>query len=92
MSFSLRVLMFLRLEPHHVRLAVPLRTWPDGPHLAHRPAAPHPHLHLHRGHRGSGGRRHVLHRLGPAVCRLHLHLQHLQEHPEDSGECVILTW
>lgn len=78
--------VLLRLEPHLLRVAVPLRTRADGSHPAHRPAAPHAHLHLHRGHRGGGGRRHVLHRLGPAVRRLHLHLQHLQEHPEDSGE------
>lgn len=75
-----------RLELDFLWFSVPICARGDRTHPAHRLAAPHPDLHLHHRDRGGGSGRDVVHRLGFAVRGLHLHLQHLQEHPESAGE------
>lgn len=82
----------LRLEPDLLRFSVSLWARAGGAGPAHRPTAPHPGLHLHRGHRLRGRCRHVVCRLCHALCCLRLQLQHLQEHPQASGERSRLDW
>lgn len=75
-----------RLEPDRLWFSDPIRAWPGRIHPPHRPAVPHPLLRLHHRHRGRRCRRDVIHGLRPPQLRLHVLLQHLQEHHQEAGQ------
>ncbi|CAG05143.1 unnamed protein product, partial [Tetraodon nigroviridis] len=60
--------------------------------FAHRPAAPHPFLHLHCRYRMCGRRRDVIGRLRFAVCSFRFQQQLLQENPPASASDREIMW
>lgn len=78
----------VRLERDYIWLPVPIRAWRCQSDSAHCSAESHPKLHLHHRYRSYSCCRHVINRLGSVVSRLHLHIQYLQEDPEDQGKRI----
>lgn len=79
------VALLLRLEHDPLRFSVSIWAWRGGHGAAHRPGAPHSHLHLHRGHWLPGSCRDVLLWLVDALSGLHLQREHLSS-PQATGE------
>ena len=75
-----------RLEPDYLWFTISIWTWGSSSSSAHRPAAPRTICHLHYWYWMRGRRCDVISWLCFALCSFCLQLQHLQEHPETSGE------
>lgn len=87
MSFSSSLLP-LRLEYDSLRFTTSVWAWRSRKHPPTGPAVPHTHLVVSAGHGFRRCGRHVVHGLGAAVLRIHVHAKHIQKNFEEAGVCV----
>lgn len=81
-------LFSLRLEYDSIWFALSLRAWRGREHPPPGPAVPGTPLVVSVGHRFYSCSGHVIHGLGAAVLRIHVHAKHIQKIFEEAGKCT----